>query len=207
MDLIQRFIQLDKEIVQLSEEGQSQSLSPRGLKWDTHGHLVLNDDDNYIYRILSPIEYYDSKAIYLLSKKNNLSFFLEQELIYAGEHLYITKQKKADEIEVKKTRLLPELSTSLEALPFHLKNTSLEKIIYRDYGEEEYKSIIELAYLLNIKDINFSNCGIIDGKVVCFDYESHQKITLEQLIEYLKLKGIRLTEEDFAISAILKGVK
>lgn len=102
---------------------------------------------------------------------------------------------------------MPELSTSLETLPFHLKNTSLEKIIYRDYGEEEYKSIIELAYLLNIKDINFSNCGIVDGKVVCFDYESHQKITLEQLIEYLKLKGIHLTEEDFAISAILKGVK
>lgn len=206
MDLVQRFIQLDKEIVQLSEEGQSQSLSPRGLKWDTHGHLVLNDG-NYIYRVLSPIEYYDSKAIYLLSKKNNLSFFLEQELIYAGEHLYITKQRKTDEIEVKKARLLPEISASLEVLPFHLKNTSLEKIIYRDYGEEEYKSITELAHLLNIKDINFNNCGIIDGKVVCFDYESHQKITLEQLTEYLKLKGIHLTEEDFAISAILKGVK
>lgn len=207
MDLVQRFIQLDKEIVQLSEEGQSQSLSPRGLKWDTHGHLVLNDGGNYIYRILSSIEYYDSRAIYFLSKKNNLSFFLEQELIYAGEYLYITKQKKTDEIEVKKARFLPEIPAGLEALPFHLKNISLEKIIYRDYGEEEYKSIIELAYLLNIKDINFNNCGIIDGKVVCFDYESHQKITLEQLTEYLKLKGIHLTEEDFAISAILKGVK
>jgi hypothetical protein len=74
---------------------------------------------------------------------------------------------------------LPEISASLEVLPFHLKNTSLEKIIYRDYGEEEYKSIIELAHLLNIKDINFNNCGIINGKIVCFDYESHQKITLE----------------------------
>lgn len=207
MDLVQRFIQLDKEIVQLSEEGQFQSLSPRGLKWDTHGHLVLNDDSGYIYRVLSPIEYYDSKAIYFLSKKNNLSFFLEQELIYAGEHLYITKQRKTDEIEVKKARLLPEIPTDLEALPFHLKDISLEKIIYRDYGEEEYKSITELAHLLNIKDINFNNCGIIDGKVVCFDYESHQKITLEQLTEYLKLKDIHLTEEDFAISAILKGVK
>ena len=61
----------------------------------------------------------------------------------------------------------------------------MQKGIIHDYPED-YKKIFKTAELLKIRDIYKQNCGILNGKIVLFDYEMHDKLPKENIAEVLE---------------------
>jgi hypothetical protein len=52
------------------------------------------------------------------------------------------------------------------------------------YYPQDYTKICELSHILGVRDIARQNCGILNNKLVCFDYE-YGHVNNDDLLKFI----------------------
>ena len=96
--IIQDWINFDKEMKILISTSLDCSLSQRPFYLSASGKIVIEEND-YIYKILSISYYNQQMALMEISKLVGLDkIFLSSENFYIGTSFVITRQKKAKKL-------------------------------------------------------------------------------------------------------------